>query len=72
MATLSGQMNMRLFPLFFLYLIHVPFSFAAVTTETQQDCPRIISQSPYISEMLDYPGMKHCIVGVSRYSKRDL
>ena len=65
-------MKMKFFPLFFLYLIHVPFSVAAAETKTQQDCPRIISQSPYISEMLDYLGMRHCIVGVSRYSKRDL
>ncbi|MCK5334530.1 MAG: ABC transporter substrate-binding protein, partial [Gammaproteobacteria bacterium] len=34
--------------------------------------PRIISQSPYITDMLDYLGMKQCIVGVSRYSKHNL
>ena len=44
----------------------------AVANEKQAECPRIISQSPYISEMLSYLGMEHCIVGVSRYSKRDL
>ena len=61
----------RLLPLFLIYL---PFSAYAVTADitTKQDCPRIISQSPYISQMLDYLGMGHCIVGVSRYSKRDL
>lgn len=42
------------------------------STKKSNTCPRIISQSPYISEMLDYLGMGHCIVGVSRYSKRDL
>lgn len=61
-----------------LFLIYVPLSLHAASKtavtklETKQDCPRIISQSPYISEMLDYLGMEHCIVGVSRYSKRDL
>ncbi len=60
--------------LFILLLIYVPFSLHATeqTKVAQQNCPRIISQSPYISEMLDYLGMGHCIVGVSRYSKRDL
>lgn len=32
-------------------------------------CPRIISQSPYITHQLDYLGVKHCIVGASRYNK---
>lgn len=31
------------------------------------DCPRIISQSPYITHQLDYLGLKRCIVGTSRY-----
>ena len=53
-----------------LFLIYVPFSVYANTPK--QECPRIISQSPYISEMLTYLGMEQCIVGVSRYSKRDL
>lgn len=30
-------------------------------------CPRIISQSPYISQTLDWMGLKSCIVGTSRY-----
>lgn len=46
--------------------------YSPISTLQAQECPRIISQSPYISEMLDYLGMGHCIVGVSRYSKRDL
>ncbi|UQB41556.1 hypothetical protein JX580_07650 [Thiomicrospira microaerophila] len=33
------------------------------------ECPRIISQSPYITHQLDYLGIKHCIVGASRYNK---
>lgn len=63
---------MRLRNIFTLFLISIPFSLQAANQETIQECPRIISQSPYISEMLDYLGMEHCIVGVSRYSKRDL
>ncbi|MBD3766702.1 MAG: ABC transporter substrate-binding protein [Gammaproteobacteria bacterium] len=31
------------------------------------DCPRIISQSPYITLQLEYLGLKNCIVGTSRY-----
>jgi len=60
--------------LLILLLIYVPFSLHATEQieVAQQNCPRIISQSPYISEMLDYLGMEHCIVGVSRYSKREL
>jgi iron complex transport system substrate-binding protein len=30
-------------------------------------CPRIVSQSPYITHQLDWLGLKHCIVGASRY-----
>lgn len=30
-------------------------------------CPRIVSQSPYITHTLDWLGLKNCIVGVSRY-----
>ena len=65
---------MSLSRLLSLFLIYAPLSLHAATqtAEVKQDCPRIISQSPYISEMLDYLGMEHCIVGVSRYSKRDL
>ncbi|BCN93197.1 hypothetical protein THMIRHAM_09820 [Thiomicrorhabdus immobilis] len=33
------------------------------------DCPRIISQSPYITHQLDYLGLKPCMVGASRYDK---
>jgi iron complex transport system substrate-binding protein len=33
----------------------------------QADCPRIISQSPYITKTLQWLGLEACIVGVSRY-----
>lgn len=51
----------------------IAFSIIVTTaTAATPQCPRIISQSPYISQMLDYLGMGQCIVGVSRYSKRNL
>ncbi len=34
-------------------------------------CPRIVSQSPYITHTLDWLGLKDCIVGVSRYDTLD-
>jgi iron complex transport system substrate-binding protein len=36
------------------------------------DCPRIVSQSPYITRALDWLGLSPCIVGVSRYDEREL
>jgi iron complex transport system substrate-binding protein len=62
----------------FLYFVLVSIASIPVITQAATDnnlnqkCPRIISQSPYITEMLSYIGMEHCIVGVSRYSKKDL
>lgn len=54
-----------------LILLALSFS-STITNAAEAECPRIISQSPYITEMLDYLDLGHCIVGVSRYSKRDL
>ncbi len=42
---------------------------ATQATVAAPACPRIISQSPYITEMLAYMEKDQCIVGVSRYSK---
>ncbi len=36
------------------------------------ECPRIISQSPYITFSLQWLGLEKCIVGVSRYDRLDL
>lgn len=36
------------------------------------ECPRIISQSPYITHTLEWLGLDKCIVGVSRYDELDL
>jgi iron complex transport system substrate-binding protein len=37
----------------------------------EPDCPRIISQSPYITKSLQWLGLESCIVGVSRYDTLD-
>jgi iron complex transport system substrate-binding protein len=34
-------------------------------------CPRIVSQSPYITKALTWLGLERCIVGVSRYDSLD-
>ncbi|MFC5302269.1 hypothetical protein [Azospira restricta] len=36
------------------------------------DCPRIVSQSPYLTIALDWLGRGDCVVGVSRYDERQL
>ena len=46
----------------------VLFSLTAHAT----DCPRIISQSPYITHSLQWLGLEKCIVGVSKYDRLDL
>ena len=42
---------------------------AAVAAEPA--CPRIVSQSPYITKSLQWLGLESCIVGVSRYDELD-
>lgn len=56
---------MRLLLLFTLLL-----SFAASADEPA--CPRIISQSPYITKSLQWLGLEQCIVGASRYDRLKL
>jgi iron complex transport system substrate-binding protein len=41
------------------------------TTARADDCPRIVSQSPYITHALVWLGLEHCIVGASRYDEFD-
>lgn len=36
------------------------------------ECPRIVSQSPYLTKSLQWLGLESCIVGVSRYDTLDL
>ncbi|MDH5185123.1 MAG: ABC transporter substrate-binding protein [Gammaproteobacteria bacterium] len=47
----------------YLFIFLLAFPLGAFADE----CPRIISQSPYISKTLDWMGLKECIVGTSRY-----
>ncbi|WP_028484125.1 ABC transporter substrate-binding protein [Thioalkalivibrio sp. ALE17] len=41
-------------------------------TATAGECPRIVSQSPYITHSLEYLGLASCIVGASRYDDLDV
>lgn len=36
------------------------------------DCPRIVSQAPYLTRALNWLGLGPCIVGVGRYDTEDL
>ncbi len=56
-------MNFRFFLIAFLLL---------AGSARAADCPRIVSQSPYITQALDWLGLADCIVGVSRYDPREL
>jgi iron complex transport system substrate-binding protein len=40
---------------------------AAVETAAAASCPRIVSQSPYLTHTLRWLGLAECIVGASRY-----
>jgi iron complex transport system substrate-binding protein len=53
--------NLLLF--FALFLAHA----AAHAGPPAKECPRIVSQSPYLTEVLIWLGRSDCIVGVSRY-----
>jgi iron complex transport system substrate-binding protein len=44
----------------------------ALSTPAHAGCPRIVSQSPYITRALEWMGLGECIVGVSRYDERKL
>lgn len=44
----------------------------ALPTAQAGECPRIVSQAPYISESLEWLGLGECIVGASRYDERDV
>jgi len=45
--------------------------FAANLQAAESSCPRIVSQSPYITKTLQWLGLESCIVGVSRYDTLD-
>jgi len=43
--------------------------FATGALAAEPACPRIVSQSPYITRTLQWLGLEACIVGVSRYDR---
>jgi iron complex transport system substrate-binding protein len=47
-------------------------AFIALSAPARAGCPRIVSQSPYITHALAWMGLGECIVGVSRYDDRKL
>lgn len=59
-------MNNRIFSLLAAYCI-AAFTFPALAEDTA--CPRIVSQSPYLTQALKWLGRGECIVGVSRYER---
>jgi len=46
--------------------------FVIATGANASECPRIISQAPYLTKSLQWLGLEKCIVGVSRYDTLDL
>lgn len=54
-----------------LSIITLVWLLSSVTPSVAADCPRIVSQSPYITHSLEWLGLKDCIVGVSRYDTFD-
>lgn len=58
-------------PLFAALLVLATALAGPANASSKFACPRIISQSPYITHQLDWLGLKPCIVGASRYD-RDL
>jgi ABC-type Fe3+-hydroxamate transport system substrate-binding protein len=53
-----------------LGLLFTLLSFNALAMD--ENCPRIISQSPYLTKSLQWLGLEKCIVGVSRYDLLEL
>lgn len=52
--------------------IFITILLVLVTPLQARECPRIISQSPYITHSLKWLGLEQCIVGVSRYDTMKL
>lgn len=58
-------------PLVFMALLALT-PIGTTAADSTAACPRIVSQSPYISRSLDWLGLGTCLVGVSRYDEREL
>ena len=61
-----GKLVARLLPALITILISLNVQAA------DENCPRIISQSPYLTKSLQWLGLEECIVGVSRYDRLEL
>ena len=70
MATRQKPVNImsRLLP----YSLLAGLLFLSMPDNATADCPRIISQSPYITHTLEWLGLKECIVGASRYDQLEV
>ncbi|MCW8917404.1 MAG: ABC transporter substrate-binding protein [Gammaproteobacteria bacterium] len=52
----------------YLPLLSLLFLLVSPTGQAiEKECPRIVSQSPYLTKSLQWLGLEPCIVGVSRY-----
>jgi iron complex transport system substrate-binding protein len=60
--TLKGRLTFALLAVLFSLNIQA----------AENSCPRIISQSPYLTKSLQWLGLEKCIVGVSRYDTLEL
>lgn len=57
--------------LFLILVLFIGLSSSQVYSQTGT-CPRVISQSPYITHTLRWMNLEHCIVGTSRYDDMGL
>ncbi|MDY6978529.1 MAG: ABC transporter substrate-binding protein [Pseudomonadota bacterium] len=57
---------------FLYYSLIAGLLFLGTSANATPDCPRIISQSPYITHTLNWLGLKDCIVGASRYDQLEV
>lgn len=55
----------------FLLITSLLLATSQLTQAAELACPRIISQSPYITKTLQWLDLESCIVGVSRYDQLD-
>jgi ABC-type Fe3+-hydroxamate transport system substrate-binding protein len=75
----ATQTKTRVTPTMSLRLLTSTLALTLLTTllslsaqASENNCPRIISQSPYLTKSLQWLGLESCIVGVSRYDALEL
>lgn len=62
---------MSTFSLMSRVILTLALCYSLNLSATETYCPRIISQSPYLTKSLQWLGLESCIVGVSRYDHLD-